>query len=152
MSPAAVGDICRITVVGPGRRVDIALPANVPFADLFPAIARFSRLGAGEAARLPGGWVLQRLGQRPFEPFATPASAGLLDGELIYLRPRQAELPAAQSDDIADEIAGVHDGPGRWTPADARRVTLGAGSAVTRSSSTASRFRPSSTDSGSTCR
>ena len=130
MSPAAVGDICRITVVGPGRRVDIALPSHVPFADLFPAIARFSRLDAGEAARSPGGWVLQRLGQRPFEPSATPASAGLLDGELIYLRPRLTELPEAQSDDIADEIAGVHDGPGRWTPADARRVTLGAGAAA----------------------
>ena len=72
----------------------------------------------------------QRLGQRPFEPSATPASAGLLDGELIYLRPRLAELPETVSDDIADEIAGVHGGPRRWAPADARRVTLGAGAAA----------------------
>jgi type VII secretion integral membrane protein EccD len=124
MNPMVAGDVCRITVVGPRHRVDLALPAGVPFALLFPAIAQFSRLDAGEA---PGGWVLQRLGQRPFPLSATPAAAGLLDGELIYLRPRVAELPEMMSDDIADEITGVHGGPGRWTNGDARRVALCAG-------------------------
>lgn len=124
MNPVVAGDVCRITVVGPRYRVDMALPSGVPFAQLFPAIAHFSRLDAREA---PGGWVLQRLGQRPFPPSVTPASAGLLDGELIYLRPRVAELPEIMSDDIADEIAGVHGGPGRWTTGDARRVAFGAG-------------------------
>jgi type VII secretion integral membrane protein EccD len=127
MSPAISLDICRITVVGPRRRVDIALPAHVPFADLFSAIAGLSRLDASDLNRAPGGWALQRLGQRPFGPSDTPASAGLLDGELIYLRPRVAELPEMVSDDIADEISGVHDGPGRWGAGDARRVSLGAG-------------------------
>jgi type VII secretion integral membrane protein EccD len=124
MNPVVAGDVCRITVVGPRYRVDMALPSAVPFAQLFPAIAHFSRLDARE---VPGGWVLQRLGQRPFQPSVTPASAGLLDGELIYLRPRVAELPEITSDDIADEIAGVHGGPGRWTSGDARRVAFCAG-------------------------
>jgi type VII secretion integral membrane protein EccD len=124
MNPVVAGDVCRITVVGPRHQVDLSLPAGVPFAQLFPAIAHFSRLDAREA---PGGWVLQRLGQRPFPPSVTPAAAGLLDGELVYLRPRVVELPEVLSDDIADEIAGVHDGPGRWTSVDARRVALCAG-------------------------
>jgi len=124
MNPTASDDICRITVVSPRRRVDVALPAAVPFAHLFPAIAHFSQLTAHEAS---GGWVLQRLGEQPFTPSMTPASAGLLDGELIYLRPRGAELPEVASDDIADEIAGVHDGPGRWTRSDSRRAAFGAG-------------------------
>ena len=34
------------------------------------------------------------------------------------------------SDDIADEIAGVHDGPGRWSPPDSRRVALGVAAAA----------------------
>jgi ESX secretion system protein EccD len=123
-SPVAAGDVCRITVVGPRSRVDVALPATVPFAHLFPAIARFARVDGREA---PGGWSLQRLGQRAFEPSATPASVGLLDGELIYLRPRVAQLPEMTSDDIADQIAAVHDGPGRWTSDDTRRAALGAG-------------------------
>jgi type VII secretion integral membrane protein EccD len=124
MNPTASDDVCRITVISPRRRVDVALPAAVPFAHLFPAIAHFSQLTAQES---PGGWVLQRLGEQPFTPSMTPASAGLLDGELIYLRPRGAELPEIASDDIADEIAAVHDGPGRWTRNDGRRAAFGAG-------------------------
>jgi type VII secretion integral membrane protein EccD len=127
MCPAIASDICRVTVVGPRRRVDIALPAQVRFADLFPTVARFSGLDHSDLVREPGGWVLQRLGYPPFDLSATPASEGLLDGELIYLRPKATEMPPMTSDDIADEIAGVHDGPGQWTPADARRVGIGAG-------------------------
>jgi type VII secretion integral membrane protein EccD len=52
------------------------------------------------------------------------------DGELLYLRPWVTALPAAVSDDIADEIAGVHDGPGRWGGPDGRRVALGAAAAA----------------------
>ena len=130
MNPGIDTEICRVTVIGPRRRVDIALPPYVPFADLFPGVARFCGLDRNTLARAPGGWVLQRLGQPPFQPSATPASAGLLDGELIYLRPCAAELPEVSSDDIADEISGVHDGPDRWGPADARRIAFGAGAAA----------------------
>jgi type VII secretion integral membrane protein EccD len=124
MNPVTAGDVCRVTVVGPRHQIDLALPAGVPFAQLFPAIAHFSQLDSRES---PGGWVLQRLGERPLPPSQTPAAAGLLDGELIYLRPRQAELPEMMSDDIADEIAGVHGGSGRWASGDARRVAFAAG-------------------------
>jgi type VII secretion integral membrane protein EccD len=127
MCPAIASDICRVTVIGPRRRVDIALPAQVQFADLFPTVARFSGLDHSDLVREPGGWVLQRLGYPPFDLSATPASEGLLDGELIYLRPKATEMPPMTSDDVADEIAGVHDGPGRWASADARRVGIGAG-------------------------
>jgi ESX secretion system protein EccD len=127
MSPvAAATDICRVTVIGPRRRVDIALPTQVPFADLFPTVARFCGLDTDDLVKEPGGWVLQRLGQPPFGLAATPASEGLYDGELIYLRPKSVEMPAMESDDIADEIASVHDGSGRWSPADAPKLAVGA--------------------------
>ena len=54
----------------------------------------------------------------------------MADGELLYLRPWVTALPPVASDDIADEIAGVHDGPGRWGARDGRRVALGAGAAA----------------------
>ncbi len=117
-------------MIGPIRRVDIALPAQVPFADLFPVVARYAGLDRAAVAQAPGGWVLQRLGQPSFEPAATPAQVGLLDGELIYLRPREAELPAVRCDDIADAIASVHERADRWGPADVRRVAFGAGLAL----------------------
>lgn len=120
-------DTCRVTVVAPRRRVDIALPSQVPFADLFPAVARFCGLDHADLVREPGGWVLQRLGEAPLRLSGTPASEGLADGDLIYLRPKSVELPPQISDDIADEIAGVHSGPDRWAAADAGRMGAGAG-------------------------
>jgi type VII secretion integral membrane protein EccD len=129
MSPPG-GEICRITVVGPYRRVDLALPAYVPFADLFPAVAQYAGLDQEPARHETGGWVLQRLGQAPFAADATPSQAGLRDGEMIYLCPRRAQLPELAFDDVADVIAsGVGDRPDRWSPANTRFVALAAGAA-----------------------
>jgi type VII secretion integral membrane protein EccD len=125
MNAAADTDVCRVVVVGPRRQVEIALPAYVPLADLFPALAGYA--GIDRAAHAPGGWVLQRLGQPPFEPQLSPAQAGLADGELIYLRQAAAQLPPVICDDVADAIAGLHGKPDRWAPADARRAGLAAG-------------------------
>jgi type VII secretion integral membrane protein EccD len=127
MSTPTRSDICRISVLGPQRRLDIALPANVPFADLFPTIARY--VGIDRAgAQPPGGWVLQRLGEPPFPLSATPSQVGLRDGELVYLRPRVEQLPEMAFDDVADVIgSAVNDRPGRWGPADTRLSALGAG-------------------------
>ena len=131
MSSPGGTDLCRVTVVGPSRRVDLALPGYVSFADLFPAVARYAGLDGPQAVGENGGWVLQRLGQEPFAPAMTPLQAGLRDGELIYLRPRRAPLPPLAFDDVADVIAtGLNDQPGRWGSRDIRWVALGAGAAA----------------------
>jgi type VII secretion integral membrane protein EccD len=124
-------DLCRITVVGPSRRVDIALPGYVSFADLFPMVARYAGLEGPDVVGEKGGWVLQRLGQEPFSPAMTPLQAGLHDGEMVYLRPHRDQLPRMEFDDVADVIAsGLSDRPGRWAPRHARWVALGAGAAA----------------------
>jgi type VII secretion integral membrane protein EccD len=131
MSSPGGSDQCRITVVGPSRRVDIALPGYVSFADLFPAVARYAGLDAPDVVGERGGWVLQRLGQEPFSPSMTPLQVGLRDGEMIYLRPQRAQFPPASFDDIADVIAtGLNDQPGRWSQPHARWVALGASAAA----------------------
>jgi len=118
-------DICRITVTGPRRRADVAVPSGVTFGEFFPMAVRACGLTYAELAGPPGGWVLQRLAEAPFEAGQTLASAGVHDGDIMHLRPRSLALPPAVCDDIADELAAVHDGPGRWTVADARRLALG---------------------------
>lgn len=128
MASAAGSDLCRVIVVGPSRRVDIAIPGHVTFADLFPTVARYAGLDGPDVVGEKGGWVLQRLGQEPFEPAMTPQQAGLRDGELIYLRPRRAEMPPTAFDDVADVIAsGLSDRPGRWAVRHARWMALVAG-------------------------
>src|ERR1700735_5086943 len=127
MSPASETDTCRITIVGPRRRVDLALPVYVSFADLFPTVAKYAGLDQPPARQEAGGWVLQRLGQAPFAPDDTPFQAGLKDGELIYLFPRRAQLPEFAFDDVADVIAsGIGERPDRWGPLHTSRGTLGA--------------------------
>jgi type VII secretion integral membrane protein EccD len=131
MSPASGTDTCRITIVGPRRRVDLALPVYVSFADLFPTVAKYAGLDQPPVRQEAGGWVLQRLGQAPFAPDATPFQAGLRDGELIYLYPRRAQLPELSFDDVADVIAsGIGERPDRWGARETRRVAIGAGLAA----------------------
>src|SRR5580693_9080082 len=120
-------EVCRITVIGPSRRVDVALPGYVSFADLFPTVAKYAGLEGPDVVGEKGGWVLQRLGEGPFSPAMTPMQVGLRDGEIIYLRPHREQLPAMTFDDVADVIASrLSDQPGRWTPGYARWVALGA--------------------------
>src|ERR1700683_4481808 len=131
MSTASGSDLCRITVVGPSRRGDIALPAYVSFADLFPAVAKYAGLDGPDVVGEKGGWVLQRLGQEPFAPAMTPLQVGLRDGEMIYLRPHREQMPKLAFDDVADVIAtGLNDQPGRWGPRAIRWVALGSGAAA----------------------
>ncbi len=127
MASAAGSDLCRVTVVGPSRRIDIAFPGYVTFADLFPTVAKHAGLSGPDVVGEQGGWVLQRLGEEPFAPAMTPQQAGLRDGETIYLRPRRAQIPRMAFDDVADVIAsGLSDLPGRWAVRQARWVALGA--------------------------
>jgi type VII secretion integral membrane protein EccD len=131
MSSPGETDLCRITVVGPSRRVDIALPGYVSFADLFPAVAKYAGLDGPDVVGEKGGWVLQRLGQEPFAPAMTPLQVGLRDGEMIYLRPHREQMPKLAFDDVADVIAtGLNDQPGRWGPRAIRWVALGSGAAA----------------------
>jgi ESX secretion system protein EccD len=128
LSSTSGADLCRVTVVGPRRRVDIVLPAYVPFAELFPTVLRYAGSDLANAGLARGGWVLQRLGQPPFHPGMTPQQVGLRDGEMVYLRPRLSQLPQLAFDDVADVIAtGVNERPDRWTPQAARGSALAAG-------------------------
>ncbi|MFL6055849.1 MAG: type VII secretion integral membrane protein EccD [Actinoallomurus sp.] len=129
MSPTTGADLCRVTVVGPNRRLDISLPADVPFAELFPTILRYAGDDLANVGLGHGGWVLQRLDEPPLSPSATPNQAGIRDGQVIYLRPGMSQLPEPSFDDVADVVAtGVNEKPDRWRPEYARRVALGAAS------------------------
>jgi type VII secretion integral membrane protein EccD len=128
VSPTTGDDLCRVTVVGPSRRLDISLPADVPFAELFPTILRHAGDDLANVGLGHGGWVLQRLDEAPLDPNATPNQASIRDGQIIYLRPGMSQLPEPSFDDVADVVAtGVNEKTDRWRPEYARRVALGAG-------------------------
>ncbi|WP_019632916.1 type VII secretion integral membrane protein EccD [Actinomadura atramentaria] len=128
MSAPPGADLCRITLVGPKRRVDIALPADATFAELYPTMLHYAGQNLADAGLAHGGWVIQKLDEAPFDPSSTPQQAGVRDGDLLYLRPRMAQLPDLAFDDVPDVVAtAVNDRPDRWRQDAARRFALGWG-------------------------
>ncbi|GAA2539461.1 hypothetical protein GCM10010423_41570 [Streptomyces levis] len=126
MTDSAVAELCRLTVRAPSVSVDLAVPADVPVADLLPTLLRYVGEEAEEAGLDHAGWVLQRLGDAPLDEETTLAHAGLTDGEVLYLRPHTEALPEARVDDLVDGIADttgrrLHD----WHPGAARGLLVG---------------------------
>ncbi|GAA2713744.1 type VII secretion integral membrane protein EccD [Actinoplanes palleronii] len=106
MTAAMSGEICRITVTGPDRQVDLAVPVGIPVADLLPQLLQLTSSGPGFERDLPEGpWVLQRLGAVPFELSGTPESLDWIEGEQLYLRRAEDPLPELDFDDLAEGVA-----------------------------------------------
>ncbi|MGW3991769.1 type VII secretion integral membrane protein EccD, partial [Streptomyces sp. NPDC004830] len=126
MTDSAVAELCRLTVRAPSVSVDLAVPADVPVADLLPTLLRYVGEEAEEAGLDHAGWVLQRLGDAPLDEETTLARSGLTDGDVLYLRPHTEALPEARLDDLVD---GIADTAGRrlhnWHPGAARGLLVG---------------------------
>lgn len=118
--------MCRLTICGPTSRVELAVPAHVPIADLMPTLLGHLDPALATSGLAHGGWVLQRLGEEPLDEDHGTAAAGLYDGDVLYLRPRDDQLPLADFDDLVD---GVHTGLSKradtWRPALTRRACVG---------------------------
>ncbi|NJC72030.1 type VII secretion integral membrane protein EccD [Planosporangium thailandense] len=121
-----VGEVCRLRVVGPGRRVELAVPSDIPLAELMPSLLRYAGDDLADAGNQHDGWVLQRLGEPPLDEARDVASLGLHDGDVVLLRPRRAELPPADFDDLVDAVAtGAAERADRWRPAYTHRLLVG---------------------------
>ncbi|WP_033346207.1 type VII secretion integral membrane protein EccD [Catenuloplanes japonicus] len=113
--------IARITVVGPVRRADLAVPVTTTVAAMLPSLLDKTSDGThGDRA-----WVLQRLGEKPFALSGTPESLDWLEGEELHLRPAENPLPELDFDDIADGVATiVNRRDDRWQPEYRRTLFL----------------------------
>ncbi|MFI0793263.1 type VII secretion integral membrane protein EccD [Micromonospora rubida] len=115
-------DISRVVLVTPQRTVEVALPSTVALADLIPVLVQRATMsgtldqhGQHRAFTGEGDWVLQRLGGGPLDEELTVSSLQIRDGETLYLRPRDAQLPPVHFDDLIDGLAsGVGSRPDRW--------------------------------------
>lgn len=118
-------DQCRVTVIAPDTRIDVALPAHVPLAELIPTLLRQTGSDAQADPTRGAGWSLQRFGQSALDTSLTAAALSLMDGEMLYLRPRRSELPELAYDDVVDAVAtAVSHSTRRWSDADTRRTGL----------------------------
>ncbi|HVQ92532.1 MAG TPA: type VII secretion integral membrane protein EccD [Mycobacteriales bacterium] len=126
MATNTASELCRLTVVAPSGMAEVALPADVPLADLLPTLVKQAGGDLPDAGLIHDGWVLQRLGGPPLDEDQTPAGLALRDGETVYLRPRQAALPTIDFDDLVDGVStGVRDRADRWRGGFTRAGYLG---------------------------
>ncbi len=131
MSPTAGADLCRVTIVAPGRRIDLSLPAEVPLVQMLPTILRAAGGNLADAGLAHSGWVLQRLDGPPLDTALSLEQLGIRDGEMLYFRPRMSLIPEMVFDDVADVVAtGKKERADRWRPETTRRFGLGVGAAA----------------------
>jgi type VII secretion integral membrane protein EccD len=107
-APASAGTglgFCRVTIVAPDSRIDVALPDDVPVADLYPEILRLSQQSPAEGA--PVGYHLVRRDGTVLDSARSFAAQRILDGELLTLRPFSESLPPAVYDDVSEAVASA---------------------------------------------
>ncbi|MEE1756855.1 type VII secretion integral membrane protein EccD [Streptomyces sp. SP18CS02] len=105
MSTTAATGFCRVTVVAPDSRIDVALPEDIAVADVYPEILRLT--GQTQAAGTPTGYHLVRRDGTVLDSARTLAAQQVLDGEVLSLRPFAESLPPAVFDDVSDAVASA---------------------------------------------
>ncbi|GIJ49688.1 type VII secretion integral membrane protein EccD [Virgisporangium aliadipatigenens] len=120
--------LSRVTIVAPRTRVDVALPSEVPLADVLPTLLRFAGERLADDPDGRHGWSLARLAGAPLDIARTPLQLEIRDGDMLYLRPRGAAAPEPVFDDVVDAVAtATQTRPGRWIAANTRRFGVGLG-------------------------
>lgn len=117
--------MCRLVVIGPTSRVELAVPSHIPVAELLPTIVGHLDPTLATRGLSHGGWVLQRLGHAPLDENRSTSAAGLLDGDVLYLKARGDEMAEAQYDDLVDGVQTILRAHGdEWTPERTRTAAL----------------------------
>ncbi|MFF4549143.1 type VII secretion integral membrane protein EccD [Streptomyces sp. NPDC001435] len=105
MSTTAATGFCRVTVVAPDSRIDVALPVDIAVADVYPEILRLT--SQTQPAGAPTGYHLVRRDGSVLDGARTLADERVLDGEVLSLRPFAESLPPAVYDDVSDAVASA---------------------------------------------
>ncbi|RIV31610.1 type VII secretion integral membrane protein EccD [Micromonospora radicis] len=122
--------LARVTVSAPHRRVDVALPEQVPLAELLPEVLRHAGEGLADDGERHGGWLLRRADGSALVTGQALLAQGVRDGDVLHLVPARVEWPELEYDDVVEAIAdGARRRGGAWSPAATRTAALG-GAAV----------------------
>lgn len=105
MSTAEATGFCRVTVVAPDSRIDVALPEDIAVADVYPELLRLT--GQTQPVGAPTGFHLVRRSGVVLDGARTLAAQQVLDGEVLSLRPFAESLPPAVFDDVSDAVASA---------------------------------------------
>src|SRR5512138_1155770 len=121
--------LARVTISAPSRRVDVALPEQVPLAELLPEVLRHAGDGLADDGEQHGGWLLRRSDGSVLVGGQALAAQGIRDGEVLHLVPARTEWPEFEYDDVVEAVAdAARRQGGAWSPGATRVAALvGAG-------------------------
>lgn len=120
---SAPGTLVRISVTSEDRRLDIGVPAQLPFIELLPGFAR--ALGVLDPTLVHGGYALQRADGSAVDPTRAAAVQGIGDGELLTLVRGGLIAEPRVYDDIVEAVIDASSEQHRpWTPRDNARTAL----------------------------
>ncbi|MGC5017535.1 type VII secretion integral membrane protein EccD [Micromonospora sp. DT47] len=121
--------LARVTISAPQRRVDVALPEQVPLAELLPEVLRHAGEGLADDGERHGGWVLRRTDGAALATAQALLPQGVRDGEVLHLVPAHDQWPELEYDDVVEAIAdGARRRGSAWSPRATRAAALaGAG-------------------------
>ncbi len=124
--PAPTSGLARVTIRAPRRRLDLAIPHQVPLAELLPEVLRRAGEAGADLERPPattaGGWILRRGDGASLLGETALAHQGVRDGDVLYLVPRNLTWPEPDYDDVVEEIAAGARQHGRTWDASATRL------------------------------
>ena len=116
---------CRVVVIAPSTRVDLALPADVPIIDLLPMLLQYAGEARDDGGGQHGGWKLVRVGHGELDGGRTLRSLDVADGEVLRLAAREERTVVPVFDDIVDAIAAT-----RRDRINARSINPGVGAGI----------------------
>lgn len=123
MTASVVSNTCRLTVISPTTRVDLAVPLQMSIVELLSLVVSGLGPEVADQAIAEGGWILQRAAEPALEPSSSVAAAQLRDGDVLHLRTRSNRLPEMAFDDVLEAVAsGVENRTSRWSPEHTRRA------------------------------
>ncbi|WP_028648827.1 type VII secretion integral membrane protein EccD [Nocardiopsis sp. CNT312] len=106
---------CRVTVTGPDRWADLALPGSVPVAALMPRIIEVC--SSQEEGTEPAHWELTTVDGHPVPMEEPLESSGVYDGDVLMLGRQTAPSRPAHVDDVRGAVEDRVDGTARiWNP------------------------------------
>ncbi|MFC0533441.1 type VII secretion integral membrane protein EccD [Phytohabitans kaempferiae] len=97
--------LARVTISTPRRRLDVALPEQVPVAELLPEVLRHAGDGLADDGERHGGWVLRRADGAALSAAQALSPQGVRDGEVLFLLPARVRWAEPEYDDVVEAIA-----------------------------------------------
>jgi len=97
-----VSGYCRVTVTGPQKWSDLALPGTVPVAALMPQVIEVC--APEEESTEPAAWVLTTIDGERVDPSEPLEGAGIYDGDVLMLERRTAPSRPKHVDDVRGAV------------------------------------------------